>query len=59
MSYQTIRLDLADRVATLNQPLPEVLEIERRNPSQAGYTADFREALSALAEKRAPVFEGC
>ncbi len=44
--------------AALDTPFSEMLDIEHRNQSQAGLTRDFREAITAFAQKRAPQFEG-
>lgn len=44
--------------SALNSTLVETLDIETINQRDAGYTADFREAVSAFAEKRKPVFRG-
>lgn len=44
--------------AALNQTLDESLAIERAHQTIAGRTADFREAVAAFGEKRAPQFEG-
>lgn len=44
--------------AALGQTLPESLALESINQRKAGFTADFREAVAAFAEKRAPRFEG-
>jgi 2-(1,2-epoxy-1,2-dihydrophenyl)acetyl-CoA isomerase len=44
--------------AALTATLAETLGIERANQSAAGRTADFREAVAAFAQKRAPKFEG-
>jgi len=42
----------------LDTPFSEMLDIEHTNQSQAGRTRDFREAVTAFAQKRAPLFEG-
>lgn len=44
--------------AALNATLNETLDAERENQQRAGFTADFKEAVAAFAEKRAPRFEG-
>lgn len=44
--------------AALNSTLSETLDIEKVNQGQAGRTVDFREAVTAFAEKRKPVFKG-
>ena len=44
--------------AAVDSTLDEVLEIEKANQTKAGYTADFREAVTAFAEKRKPEFKG-
>lgn len=44
--------------AALSQSLPESLATERANQSRAGFTADFKEAITAFAEKRPPLFKG-
>lgn len=44
--------------AALSQTLAESLALESVNQRQAGFTADFREAITAFAEKRPPRFEG-
>jgi 2-(1,2-epoxy-1,2-dihydrophenyl)acetyl-CoA isomerase len=44
--------------AALNQTLDEVLETEKVNQAIAGRTKDFREALTAFAQKRTPEFKG-
>ncbi len=44
--------------AALTQPLDEMLALESANQSRAGFTADFREAVAAFTEKRAPRFKG-
>lgn len=44
--------------AALTQKLDETLASERANQSRAGFTADFKEAVAAFAEKRAPLFRG-
>lgn len=44
--------------AALTQGLEDTLVLERANQNRAGETADFREALRAFAEKRAPLFKG-
>jgi 2-(1,2-epoxy-1,2-dihydrophenyl)acetyl-CoA isomerase len=44
--------------AALNQTLGESMALETANQSQAGRTADFKEAVAAFGEKRAPVFKG-
>lgn len=44
--------------AALTQGLNETLATERVNQSRAGFTADFREALTAFSEKRHPNFKG-
>jgi len=42
----------------LDHGLPETLGAERDNQRQMGRTADFREAITAFAEKRKPTFRG-
>ncbi|MGE4430107.1 MAG: enoyl-CoA hydratase-related protein [Sphingobium sp.] len=44
--------------AALTQRLDDTLATERANQSRAGFTADFREAVAAFAEKRPPLFKG-
>lgn len=44
--------------AALNSTLMETFEIETENQRAAGMTGDFREAVSAFAEKRKPQFKG-
>jgi len=44
--------------AALTLALDETLALERANQSRAGFTADFKEAVAAFAEKRAPLFKG-
>lgn len=44
--------------AALDTPFSQMLDVEHRNQSQAGRTRDFREAVRAFAQKRAPKFEG-
>ncbi|NIJ08595.1 2-(1,2-epoxy-1,2-dihydrophenyl)acetyl-CoA isomerase [Sphingomonas vulcanisoli] len=44
--------------AALTATLEETLKIERNHQDIAGRTRDFREALTAFGEKRAPQFEG-
>lgn len=44
--------------AALNGTLNDVLRIERDNQRAAGRTRDFREAVTAFAEKRKPEFKG-
>jgi 2-(1,2-epoxy-1,2-dihydrophenyl)acetyl-CoA isomerase len=44
--------------AALTATLEDTLAIERTNQSRAGYTADFKEAVTAFGEKRPPRFEG-
>jgi 2-(1,2-epoxy-1,2-dihydrophenyl)acetyl-CoA isomerase len=44
--------------AALQSTLDETLAIERANQSEAGRTADFREAVAAFAAKRTPEFKG-
>lgn len=44
--------------SALNSTYAEMLEIEQFNQTKAGHTADFREAVTAFAEKRKPVFKG-
>jgi len=44
--------------AALTASFDEMLEIERTNQETAGRTADFREAVMAIAGKRAPKFRG-
>lgn len=44
--------------AALNSTLTETLAIEQANQTAAGRTADFREAVTAFGEKRAPQFKG-
>ena len=44
--------------AALNSTLVETLGVEQVNQTSAGRTADFREAVSAFAEKRKPEFRG-
>ena len=44
--------------AALSASLDETLAIERANQSRAGFTADFKEAVGAFAQKRPPVFQG-
>jgi 2-(1,2-epoxy-1,2-dihydrophenyl)acetyl-CoA isomerase len=42
----------------LDVPFSQMLDIEHTNQTQAGRTRDFREAVTAFAQKRAPKFEG-
>ena len=42
----------------LDLPFTQMLDIEHTNQTVAGRTADFREAITAFAQKRAPKFEG-
>ncbi len=42
----------------LDLPFTQMLDIEHTNQTAAGRTADFREAVTAFAEKRSPRFEG-
>ena len=42
----------------LDNELAEVLERERENQREAGFTEDFAEAVSAFAAKRTPAFQG-
>jgi 2-(1,2-epoxy-1,2-dihydrophenyl)acetyl-CoA isomerase len=44
--------------AALDVPFSQMLDIEHRNQTAAGRTRDFREAVTAFAQKRAPQFEG-
>lgn len=44
--------------AALTQQLDDTLALESANQSRAGFTADFKEAVTAFAEKRAPRFKG-
>ncbi|MEO5706461.1 MAG: enoyl-CoA hydratase-related protein [Alteraurantiacibacter sp.] len=44
--------------AALDTPFSQMLDIEHTNQSLAGRTRDFREAVTAFAQKRAPKFEG-
>lgn len=44
--------------AALNSTLDDVLRIETNNQRAAGHTRDFREAVTAFAEKRKPEFRG-
>jgi 2-(1,2-epoxy-1,2-dihydrophenyl)acetyl-CoA isomerase len=44
--------------AALTASYADTLDIERTNQSAAGRTADFKEAVVAFAQKRAPKFEG-
>jgi 2-(1,2-epoxy-1,2-dihydrophenyl)acetyl-CoA isomerase len=44
--------------AALDTPFSDMLDLEHTNQSQAGRTRDFREAVTAFAQKRAPRFEG-
>lgn len=44
--------------AALGCSLEETLAVEKANQSKAGYTHDFKEAVAAFADKRAPKFEG-
>lgn len=44
--------------AALNSTLVETFEIETANQRIAGHTRDFREAVTAFAEKRKPEFRG-
>lgn len=44
--------------SALNSTLLETFDIEKINQRVAGHTADFREAVTAFAEKRKPVFKG-
>lgn len=44
--------------AALNSTLVETIEIEKNYQRAAGYTADFKEAVAAFAEKRKPQFKG-
>jgi 2-(1,2-epoxy-1,2-dihydrophenyl)acetyl-CoA isomerase len=42
----------------LDTPFSAMLDIEHTNQTQAGRTRDFREAVTAFAQKRVPQFEG-
>lgn len=42
----------------LDLPFSQMLDIEHTNQTKAGRTRDFREAVTAFAQKRAPKFEG-
>jgi 2-(1,2-epoxy-1,2-dihydrophenyl)acetyl-CoA isomerase len=42
----------------LDLPFSQMLEVEHQHQSEAGRTADFREAVTAFAQKRPPQFEG-
>jgi 2-(1,2-epoxy-1,2-dihydrophenyl)acetyl-CoA isomerase len=44
--------------AALDVPFSQMLDIEYTNQTLAGRTRDFREAVTAFAQKRAPKFEG-
>lgn len=44
--------------AALDTPFSAMLDLEHRHQSQAGRTRDFREAVTAFAQKRPPQFEG-
>jgi 2-(1,2-epoxy-1,2-dihydrophenyl)acetyl-CoA isomerase len=44
--------------AALTTSFDETLDLERENQRRAGRTADFREAVIAFMEKRAPLFKG-
>lgn len=44
--------------AALNSTLSETLSVEKANQTRAGRTVDFREAVTAFAEKRKPNFKG-
>lgn len=44
--------------AALSATLAQTLSIERANQSRAGFTADFKEAVTAFGEKRPPIFSG-
>tara|TARA_R110000782_G_scaffold78276_8_gene155465 strand:- start:122955 stop:123722 length:768 start_codon:yes stop_codon:yes gene_type:complete len=44
--------------AALNSTLEETFAIEQANQTTAGRTADFREAVTAFAQKRKPIFKG-
>lgn len=44
--------------AALDLSYSDILELEAANQAAAGRTADFREAVTAFGEKRAPIFKG-
>lgn len=44
--------------AALDTPFSQMLDVEHTNQTRAGRTRDFREAITAFAQKRAPKFEG-
>lgn len=44
--------------AALDLSFSDVLELEATNQAVAGRTADFKEAVTAFGEKRAPIFRG-
>lgn len=44
--------------AAMDLSFSDVLELEAANQTVAGRTADFREAVAAFGEKRAPIFKG-
>ena len=44
--------------SSLNQTLSETLATESANQSRAERTEDFKESVTAFAEKRKPIFKG-
>ncbi len=44
--------------AALTRTFDDMLSVESANQRTAGYTSDFKEAVSAFSEKRKPAFEG-
>ncbi len=44
--------------AAVDLSFSDVLDLEAANQTVAGRTADFREAVAAFGEKRAPIFKG-